>query len=614
MKSAEIRAKYLKFFEKRGHAILPSASLLPENDSSSLFTTAGMQPLVPYLLGAKHPKGVRIADCQKCVRTGDIDDVGDNRHNTFFEMLGNWSLGDYFKKESLNWSYEFLTDKEEGLGLDPNLLYFTVFKGELGTKTADSSAEGIPRDEEAISVWTEILTKNNISHDLSGDDEVIKPGVRIIPLGAEDNFWIAGTTGPCGGDSEFFYDTKPEAGPLEGKFADLVKSGRIIEIWNNVFMEFNKTPDGRYEPLAKKNVDTGMGLERTTVVLNGKDNVFDTDLFVPLIEKINHLAKNDDLKAKRIIADHVKAAVFMLSEGILPSNTEQGYVLRRILRRAIRFIDKLGMPNDSLVYVADQVVKMYADIYPEVKAKQDDINKELMAEDFKFRATLEKGLREFNKLGADKKITGEEAFQLFSTYGFPLELTVELANERGFEVDQIEFHTKMKEHQDKSRAGAEQKFKGGLAGTGEIETKYHTATHLLNAALREILGVHVSQKGSNITAERMRFDFAHGTKMTDEEKSRVEQWVNDKIQKNLPVILEEMSIGQAQSSGAIGVFTDKYDDIVKVYTIGNQELGLVSKEICGGPHVENTGTMGKFKIQKEEAVSAGVRRIKAVLE
>ena len=397
MKSVEIRAKYLKFFEKRGHAIVPSASLLPENDSSSLFTTAGMQPLVPFLLGAKHPKGTRLTDSQKCVRTGDIDDVGDNRHLTFFEMLGNWSLGDYFKKESLNWSYEFLTNKEEGLGLDPNRLYFTVFKGELG----------IPRDEEAISVWTEILTKNNISCDLAGADEVIKPGVRIIPLGAEDNFWIAGATGPCGGDSEFFYDTKPEAGPINDKFADLVKSGRIIEIWNNVFMEFNKTPDGRYEPLAKKNVDTGMGLERTTVVLNGKDNVFDTDLFVPLIEKINHLAKNDDLKAKRIIADHVKAAVFMLAEGILPSNTEQGYVLRRILRRAIRFIDKLGMPNESLVYVADEVVKMYADIYPEIKTKQEDINKELMAEDFKFRATLEKGLREFNKLGADKKITGD---------------------------------------------------------------------------------------------------------------------------------------------------------------------------------------------------------------
>jgi len=604
MKSAEIRAKYLKFFEKRGHAILPSASLLPENDASSLFTTAGMQPLVPFLLGAKHPKGTRLADSQKCIRTGDIDDVGDNRHLTFFEMLGNWSLGDYFKNESLNWSYEFLTDKEEGLGLDPNRLYFTVFKGELG----------IPRDEEAISVWTEILTKNNISHDLSGDDEIIKPGVRIIPLGAEDNFWIAGSTGPCGGDSEFFYDTNPGAGPLEGKFADLVKSGRIIEIWNNVFMEFNKTPDGRYEPLAKKNVDTGMGLERTTVVLNGKDNVFDTDLFVPLLEKIDHLAKNDDLKAKRIIADHVKAAVFMLAEGILPSNTEQGYVLRRILRRAIRFIEKLGMPNESLVYIADEVIKMYADIYSEVKNKQEDISKELMAEDFKFRTTLEKGLREFNKLGADKKTTGEEAFQLFSTYGFPLELTVELANERGFEVDQIEFHSKMKEHQDKSRAGAEQKFKGGLAGTGEIETKYHTATHLLNAALRSVLGDHVSQKGSNITAERMRFDFSHGAKMTDEEKKKVEDWVNDKIQKNLPVILEEMPVGQAKEAGAIGVFTDKYDEVVKVYSVGNKEQGIASKEICGGPHVENTGTMGKFKIQKEEAVSAGVRRVKAVLQ
>ncbi len=602
MNSSEIRQKFLKFFEKRGHAILPSASLIPENDASSLFTTAGMQPLVPYLLGAKHPRGTRLADAQKCVRTGDIDDVGDNRHLSFFEMLGNWSLGDYFKKESINWSYELLTSTDEGFALDPKRLYVTVFKGE----------NGIPRDEEAIAVWTDVFSRNNISCDVCGADEILKEGVRIIPLGVDDNFWIAGATGPCGGDTEIFYDVNPELGPLKGKFSDLVKSGRIIEIWNNVFMEFNKTALGQYEPLANKNVDTGMGLERTTAVLNGKAHVFATDLFIPLLTKIKSLAKTEDEKAERIIADHVKTAVFMLADGILPSNTEQGYVLRRLLRRAIRFIDKLGMPNDSLAYVAEEVVKMYAVAYPEVKTKVDDIKKELMSEDFKFRTTLEKGIREFSKL-ADKNISGHDAFILFSTYGFPLELTLELAQERNVTVDAVAFVDEMKKHQELSRAGAEQKFKGGLAGTGEIETKYHTATHLLNAALRKVLGDHIYQKGSNITAERMRFDFSHPEKMTDEQKKQVEDLVNEAIKKEYPVTLAQMSVKEAKDQGAIGVFTDKYDEVVKVYTVGN-DSETFSKEICGGPHVENTKVLGHFKIMKEEAVSAGVRRIKAVLE
>ncbi|MFZ2038754.1 MAG: alanine--tRNA ligase [Minisyncoccia bacterium] len=611
MQSTEIRQRYLKFFEKRGHAIIPSAPLIPENDPSSLFNTAGMQPLVAYLLGSKHPMGNRLVDSQKCVRTGDIDDVGDNRHLTFFEMLGNWSLGDYFKKESINWSYEFLTDKNEGLGLDPSRLYVTVFKGE----------QGIPRDEETIKIWQEIFSKNKLSSNVSGDDELINDQNRIIPLGVNDNFWIAGTTGPCGSDTEMFYDVLGEekAGPLTGKFSDLVKSGRIIEIWNNVFMEFNKTSAGQYEKLAKANVDTGMGLERTSAVMQGVDNVFETDLFQPLMTKIKYLAKSnkDDTQAMRIIADHVKAAVFLMADGVIPANTDQGYVLRRLLRRAIRFIDKLGMPNESVVYVADEVVKMYESIYTDLKNKQGDINKELMAEDFKFRSTLEKGMREFNKLNHDKIITGTEAFVLFSTYGFPLELTVELAKEKGTQVNTLEFRSEMKKHQDLSRSGAEQKFKGGLAGTGEVETRYHTATHLLLASLRKVLGGEIVQKGSNITAERMRFDFNWPEKLTPEQIKAVETMVNDKIQAKIPVELMELPKEEAKNIVTTLSFDlSKYGDIVKVYKIGDpsQAGQAFSTEFCGGPHVKNTYELGKFKITKEEAVAAGVRRIKAILE
>jgi alanyl-tRNA synthetase len=600
MKSAEIRERYLRFFEKRGHKVIPSASLVPADypipDKGSLFTTAGMQPLIPYLLGVKHPAGTKIVDIQKCVRTGDIDDVGDNRHCTFFEMMGNWSLGDYFKQESIAWSLEFLTSKEEGLGLDPRRFYMTVFKGE----------DGIPRDEESISIWKENFAKHGIKAEVS-DDEYIKGEVRILPLGKDDNFWIAGTTGPCGGDTEMFYDVigEEKGGKLTGKFADLVKSGRIIEVWNNVFMEFNKTADGKYEKLAKPNVDTGMGLERTTVVMQGKSNVFETDIFEPILSYLKSNSKNYDDKSARIVADHIRSAVFIISDGIIPANTEAGYVLRRILRRAIRFIDKLTLSQEAIFDLVKIVIENFSYAYPELKTNENNILEIIKNEDIKFRQTLENGLKEFEK--------GIEAFDLFQSYGFPIEMTIELAKEKGITIDVNSFNEKMKKHQEISKAGSEQKFKGGLAGTGEMETKYHTATHLLNSALRAVLGNHVSQKGSNITAERLRFDFVHPEKLTDEQKKKVEDYVNGVIALKLPVTCREMSVEEAKQSGAQGVFTDKYDAVVKVYTVGT-DTDHFSKEICGGPHVTNTSELGHFKITKEEAVSAGVRRIKAVLE
>lgn len=612
MQSKEIRERYLKFFEKRGHTVVPSASLIPANypipDKGSLFTTAGMQPLIPYLLGAKHLAGTKIVDVQKCVRTGDIDDVGDNRHLTFFEMMGNWSLGDYFKKESIAWSLEFLTDKEEGLGLDPKRFYMTVFKGE--------PAEGIPRDDESISIWKENFAKHGIRAEVAGEDEMVSGDIRIIPLGKEDNFWIAGNVGPCGADTEMFYDVLGEekGGKLEGKFADLVKSGRIIEVWNNVFMEFNKTADGKYEKLAKPNVDTGMGLERTTVVMQGKDNVFETDIFAEIFAVINAKKSKTDVRAERIVADHIRSAVFMITDGVTPANTEAGYVLRRIIRRAVRFADSLGITDTSALLneLATVVVMKFKDAYPELVMHQAGVIEELLKEERKFKQTLQTGLKEFEKIkGAN--ISGVDAFKLFTTFGFPFELTLELAKENNIKVDSEAFQVEMKKHQELSKVGAEQKFKGGLAGTGEMEIKYHTATHLLNAALRQVLGNHVSQKGSNITAERLRFDFAHGEKMTDEQKKKVEDYVNGVIALKLPVTCQEMSVNEAKESGAQGVFTDKYDSVVKVYTVGF-DTDHYSKEICGGPHVTNTSELGHFKITKEEAVSAGVRRIKAVLE
>ena len=598
MKSAEIRERYLKFFEKRGHKVIPSASLIPENDPSSLFISAGMQPLVPFLLGEKHPAGNRIADVQKCIRTGDIDEVGDNRHLTFFEMMGNWSLGDYFKKESIGWSMEFLTSKDEGLGLDPKRLFVTIFKGE----------DNIPRDEESISIWQENFWKHKIKAEVS-IDETLKENVRIIPLGKEDNFWIAGQTGPCGSDTEIFYDVKPQEGKLEGNFYDLVKSGRIIEIWNNVFMEFNKTADGKYKKLLKPNVDTGMGLERTTVVMQEKNNVFETDIFEPVMKMINELTESSDEKAKRIIADHIKASVFIIADGVSPSNTDRGYVLRRLLRRAVRYIDLLEMEEDSPVFIATKIINFYKDVYPELVDKEQGIKKEIEVEVLKFRKTLENGLKEFKKIES-KNITGKEAFLLFSTYGFPLELTTELAEEKGMTVNKGEFDEEMKKHQEISRVGAEQKFKGGLASTGEKETKYHTATHLLLASLRKVLGGEIVQKGSNITAERMRFDFNWPEKVSSDKLKEIENLVNQKIQKKIPVELKELPKEEAKKVVTTLSFDlSKYGDVVKVYKIDD-----FSAEFCGGPHVSNTNELGKFKIIKEEASSQGVRRIKAILE
>jgi alanyl-tRNA synthetase len=598
MLSREIRERYLKFFEKRGHTIIPSASLVPANynipDKGTLFTTAGMQPLIPYLLGKKHPAGNRLVDVQKCVRTGDIDDVGDNRHLTFFEMMGNWSLGDYFKKESIAWSLEFLTNKEEGLGLDPKRLYVTVFKGE----------NGIPRDDESIKIWQENFAKKNLKAEVASEDEIIKGNIRIIPLGQDDNFWIAGTTGPCGGDTEIFYDVigEEKGGKLQGKFSDLNKSGRIIEIWNNVFMEFNKTAEGKYEPLANKNVDTGMGLERTTVVMQGKQNVFETDIFAEVLKYIKEKSIKYDERSARIVADHLRSAVVIISDGIIPSNTEAGYVLRRILRRAIKYIDQLGINKEETFAIAKVCINNLAYAYPILKEKEGEILEIIKKEDEKFRQTLDKGLKEFEK--------GTDAFDLFQTYGFPIEMTVELAKEKGKTIDLKAFDEAMKKHQEISKAGSEQKFKGGLAGTGEMETKYHTATHLLLAALRKVLKSDIVQKGSNITAERLRFDFNWSEKMTTEQLKAVEDLVNEKIAEKIPVQMMELPKEEAKKIVTTLSFDlSKYGDIVKVYKIGD-----FSAEFCGGPHVANTSELGHFKIAKEEASSAGVRRLKAVLE
>jgi len=628
MTSDEIRQKFLKFFEGKGHKIIPSASLVPTEygDKGTLFTSAGMQPLIPYLLGKEHPAGKRLANVQKCLRTIDIDDVGDNRHNTFFEMMGNWSLGDYFKKESIPWSFDFLTNKDYGLGLDPTRFYVTVF---AGTKE-------IPRDEESIKIWQEVLAKYDLSNEVAGDDGVIEEGIRIIPLGVADNFWIAGSTGPCGSDTEIFYDTCPndEVGrvrSLAGKFSDLIDAGRIIEVWNNVFMEFNKTPEGEYEPLVKKNVDTGMGLERTTAVVNGKDNVFETDLFVTILSEIVQRSATPDEKGKRIVADHVRTTVFMLADGIIPSNTDRGYVLRRIIRRAVRYADKLQMADGALNQVADIVVEKYQKIYPELDQNREKILGELKKEEEKFRKTLANGINVLDKQLSGKLnktidvveniaspvLTGEFFFNLYQSYGFPLELALEEITHRGGKLVKEteiklkdEFSKLLSKHQEISKAGSDQKFKGGLASLGEVETKYHTATHLLLASLRQILGADIVQKGSNITSERLRFDFNWATKLTDEQLKKVEDLVNEKIAEKIPVKMLELPKDEAKKLVTVLSFDEsKYGDIVKVYKIAD-----FSTEFCGGPHVANTGELGQFKIIKEEAISAGIRRIKAILE
>ena len=637
----DLRSLFLNFMQKKGHALIPSASIIPENDPTVLFTTAGMHPLVPYLQGQKHPMGKRLTDVQKCIRTGDIDEVGDNSHLTFFEMLGNWSLGDYFKKEAISWSWEFLTSPEY-LGIEPERLAFSVFAGD----------EDCPRDEEAASYWKQAGVKED----------------HIFFLPKENNWWgPAGITGPCGPDSEMFIITdKPPCGPDCSPACDC---GRYLEIWNDVFMQYDKQKDGTFKPLSQKNVDTGMGLERTFCVLKGVKSVYDTSIFAGIIGKIQELSgkkygsDEETTRAIRIIADHMRTATFIIGDdrGVTPSNVDQGYVLRRLIRRAVRHGMKLGMPQGFTCEIAKVIIAQYKATYPELESHGEFILEQLKLEEERFSRTLKKGVAEFEKVvgnirrtrealeaaKAEKTpesagklrptpemqpiiaalkdgtatdemfdrvlstldtIDGRSAFKLYDTYGFPIEITTEMAAEQGLKVDTEGFDERFKQHQATSHAGAEHRFKGGLADASEETAKLHTATHLLQAALRKVLGDEVHQKGSNITAERLRFDFSFGRKMTDEEKAEVEKLVNEAIQAAVPVVCEEMTVAEARAQGAMGLFESKYGERVKVYT-----MGQYSKEICGGPHASNTGDLKSFKIKKEEASSAGVRRIKAVI-
>jgi alanyl-tRNA synthetase len=605
LQSNEIRERFLKFFEKRGHTIIPSASLIPENDPSVLFNTAGMQPLVPYLLGATHPTGAtRLADSQKCVRTNDIDEVGDNTHATFFEMLGNWSLGDYFKEEAIKWSFEFLTSKEEGLGLDPHRLYVTVFGG-------NSDAE---KDTEAYAIWEKLFKDSGVG------GERIYYMVFADDGKKEPNWWSPGDNGPCGPDSEMFYDVtgKITEGMTKEEYMAADERQDVVEIWNDVFMEYEKKDGKVIGKLAKKNVDTGSGLERVTMVVQGKNNIFDTDLLAPIVSAIGEHAKQENSKAKRIIADHLRTSIFMIADGVTPSNTDRGYILRRLIRRAVRLSHTLELDR-GLEMLVDDVVSIYKTAYPYLVSDTARIKEELKKEEEKFKVTLLHGMKEFEKLSKET-ITAKDAFDLYQTYGFPIEVTKDLAAEKGVTIDEKGFEEEMKKHQEISKAGSEQKFKGGLGDTSEISIRYHTATHLLHKALREVLGDTVFQKGSNITPERMRFDFSYGEKMTDEQKKKVEDLVNEKIKEALPVSYEDLPIEEARKRGAMGLFGDKYGDTVRVYTMGEGDgstgltAGKWSVEICGGPHVKNTSELGHFKIAKEEACSAGVRRIKAILD
>ena len=584
MKAIEIRNKYLNFFKEHGHTIIPSAPLIPENDPSVLFTTAGMQPLVPYLLGEKHPSGTRLTDYQKCVRTNDIEEVGDNRHLTYFEMLGNWSLGDYFKEESIQMSFDFLTKE---LQIPVEKLSVTVFAGD----------EDCPRDTVAAECWK-------------------KAGIldgHIYYYGKDDNWWIAGEEGPCGPDTEMFYDTgKPACGPDCQPSCDC---GKYVEIWNNVFMEYFKDKDGNYSKLSQRNVDTGLGLERMTMLLQGKETPFDTELFKPVMDKLSELQKIDNIESRRIIAEHLRSSMMIISDGGRPSNVDRGYILRRLIRRMVRHMNKLQINLDEISTLIDINVENLKEMYPELEKNAETIKNVIIEEKDKFVKTLAHGEKEFEKemnrakqSGKDK-IEGNVVFKLYDTYGFPPEVTSELAKENGMTVDMKEFDELFKAHQEKSRLGSEQKFKGGLAEQNDTTIAYHTATHLLNAALKVVLGPETHQRGSNITTERMRVDFNCEHKLTEEEKQKAEDLVNEWIKEALPVTVEEMSKEEAVKSGAECMFIEKYPDIVTVYSIGN-----VSKELCGGPHVKNTSEIGKFKIKKEEASSAGVRRIKAVIE
>lgn len=583
MEASELKRKYVEFFHSRGHKEISSASLIPENDPTVLFTTAGMHPLVPYLMGQKHPLGSRIVDVQKCLRTDDIDDVGDNFHNTFFEMLGNWSFGDYFKKESIEWSYEFLTGKK-WLNIDPEKLYVTVFSGD----------DDAPRDEESARIWKE-----------SGI-----PESRIFYLPKKDNWWgPAGETGPCGPDTEIFYDTgtekcSPDCKPGCG-------CGKYVEIWNNVFMEYKKTKSG-FERLEQRNVDTGMGVERTAAVLQGKNSVYETELFLPVIREIRAASKKWNHVSERIIADHMRAAVFILGDhkGITPSNIGHGYILRRLIRRAIRHSRQLGISEGFVSRIAGIIIEEYGKENPELSKNREFIIGEVATEEERFRKTIETGLSYFSKIEAPGNIiSGKDAFLLFQSYGFPIEMTVELAKENGLSVDMEGFKKEYSNHQELSRKSTEGIFKSGLQDHGEKTVRYHTATHLLHQALMEVLGKEAKQRGSNITPERLRFDFSFPRKLSYEEIRKVEETVNEKIKHGADVVCEEMTPEEAKKRGAIGLFDQKYGEKVSVYSVGD-----FSKEICTGPHVKNIRELGRFRIIKEEAVAAGVRRIKAVLE
>jgi alanyl-tRNA synthetase len=617
----ELRKKYLDFFKEKGHTIIPSAPIVPENDPTTLFITAGMHPLVPYLMGEKHPGGTRLANSQKCIRTIDIDEVGDATHHTFFEMLGNWSLGDYFKKEAIEWSWEFLTD-EKWLGLDKNRIAVSVFEGENQGKDNE-----IPFDDEAYELWKNIFEENNL------------PTARIAKLGRDANWWgPAGETGPCGPDSEMFYWVG-DPNQVPDSFND--DNDSWVEIWNDVFMEYHKNEKGEYAKMEKQNVDTGMGMVRVLAALNGLDDNYKTSLFTPLIKKIEEISgkkylfeKGDleldempdcwenDMHSMRIITDHVKAAVFMIADGVLPENTGRGYILRRLIRRAVRQSHSLGIKENFITEMAKVVQEIYKDVYSEVL--NENILSELEKEEKKFRGTLERGLMILDKLypaevqelelekpnGVPAKyVDPSQVFDLFQTHGFPFEMIKEELSKRGLDADKAEFEKELEKHQELSRTASAGMFKGGLADSKEETTRLHTAAHLMLAGLRKVLGEHVHQKGSNINGERLRFDFSHPEKMTEEEKKAVEDYVNSAIEAKIPVIMKEMSVDEAKTAGAEGAFENKYGEVVKVYKIEG-----FSNEICGGPHVENTGDIqGKFKIKKEQSSSSGVRRIKAVI-
>ncbi len=592
MTANELRKKYIDFFVSKNHSQIAGKSLIPENDPTVLFTTAGMHPLVPYLLGEQHPAGTRLVNHQRCVRTGDIDEVGDFSHLTFFEMLGNWSLGDYFKEEAIQMSYEFMT---EWLNIPVERLSVTVFAGD----------DAVPRDDESAAIWRSLGI----------------PEERIHYLPRTDNWWgPAGATGPCGPDTEMFIDTG--APGVEGSRPG-INDGKYMEIWNDVFMQYNKTADGSYERLDRRCVDTGMGIERTITILQGKKTVYDTEVFQPILERIGALSgrqygsNEEDDRAFRIVADHVRTAAFILADerGVAPTNVGAGYVLRRLIRRAVRFGRKLGFDGPFLTNPAELVLEMYREPYPMLQNRAEEALSELRAEEERFLLTLRKGEHEFTKMlpnlqkSASATIPGRIAFKLYDTYGFPIEITEELAREEGLTVDREGFDVAFRKHQEQSKLEGEKNFKGGLADHSEQTTKLHTATHLLHQALRDVLGDHVAQKGSNITTERLRFDFSHPDKMTSEQLSKVEDIVNEQIQKDLPVSFATMKLSDARNAGAIALFVDKYDEDVKVYSIGDY-----SKEVCGGPHVAHTAELGRFRIKKEQSSSQGVRRIKAVLE